>query len=357
MQLSGAAQAAAAADTVATTSIAADYELRPRDLARTLEVLTAIKRPAMVWGPPGCGKSDIAQQVAANANRRYQDIRALLFDPVDLHGLPWRDPETNQTRWAPPEFLPHQDNPEAVLMNFEELPASNELVQAALYGLILDRTCGEYRLPENVAMIACGNRQSDQGISYQMPVPLARRFVHIDLKVHADDWCGWAAANDIEPEVLAFIQLRPDLLHVLDPESAEMTGPCPRTWEFASRILARRENLEVAIERALYRGTVGEEAAIEFMGFLRIFRQMPHPRGVLADPDRATIPANTSALLALCGALYRLADDTTFDAIVTYAQRLARPEIGQFLIHSCLKRVPGLQNSQAFIRWAAARTA
>ena len=33
----------------------------------------------------------IAQQVAADASREYVDVRALLLDPVDLRGIPWRD--------------------------------------------------------------------------------------------------------------------------------------------------------------------------------------------------------------------------------------------------------------------------
>ena len=47
----------------------------------------------------------IAQQVAADGGREYVDVRALLLDPVDLRGIPWRD-AADRTRWAPPVFLP-----------------------------------------------------------------------------------------------------------------------------------------------------------------------------------------------------------------------------------------------------------
>ena len=55
------------------------------------------------------------------------------------------------------------------------------------------------------------------------------------------------------------------------------------------------------------------------------------------------------------GALYNMADDTNFDAIVAYATRLRR-EIGEFLVTMCLKRDPALQKTAGFIRWAARRT-
>lgn len=43
-------------------------------------------------------KSQIAQQVAVDASREYVDVRALLLDPVDLRGIPWRD-SADRTRW------------------------------------------------------------------------------------------------------------------------------------------------------------------------------------------------------------------------------------------------------------------
>ena len=100
---------------------------------------------------------------------------------------------------------------------------------------------------------------------------------------------------------------------------------------------------------------MGEAAAVELAAFLKVWRELPHPRAVLDDPESAQVPENASALIALCGSLYRLASDLTLDAIVTYATRLRR-EVGEFLVGSCIRREPALQRSPAFIRWAAART-
>ena len=80
----------------------------------------------------------IAQQVAAAANRHYVDVRALLLDPVDLRGIPWRD-GADRTRWAPPAFLPPSNDTSRWLINLEELPSAVPMVQAALYQLVLDR--------------------------------------------------------------------------------------------------------------------------------------------------------------------------------------------------------------------------
>ena len=335
-------------------TISADYTLRPSELAATLKVLIETKQPVMVWGPPGCGKSEVAQQVAAEGGRTYYDVRALLLDPVDLRGIPWRD-DDNRTRWAPPDFLPPTASTALYLVNLEELPSGVPMVQAALFQLVRDRKCGEYELPEGASLMACGNRESDRGVTHRMPTPLASRFVHLEIKVDVPDWCAWAAGHGIAPEVLFYIQMRPEMLHQFDPQSREAAFACPRTWEFVSNVVNQRGSLDPAAERALFRGAVGEAAAVEFSAFLKIWRELPHPKAVIDDPENALVPENASALIALCGSLYRLADDVNLGSIVSYALRLRR-EVGEFLVGSCIRRDQDLQHTDAFIRWAAART-
>lgn len=65
------------------------------------------------------------------------------------------------------------------------------------------------------------------------------------------------------------------------PGAAERAFPCPRTWEFASNIVKNRNGLDPLAERALLWGTVGKAAAVEFAVFLKVWRELPHPRVVL----------------------------------------------------------------------------
>ena len=99
------------------------------------------------------------------------------------------------------------------------------MVQAALYQLVLDRKVGEYELPEGASLIACGNRETDRGVVHRMPTPLASRFVHLEIRVDAEDWLAWGAANGIAAEVLFFLTYEPDLLHQFDPQSKERAVP------------------------------------------------------------------------------------------------------------------------------------
>ena len=65
-----------------------------------------------------------------------------------------------------------------VILFLDELTSAAPAVQAATYQLILNRRIGKYVLPDNVVLVAAGNRESDKGVSYRMPTPLANRFIH-----------------------------------------------------------------------------------------------------------------------------------------------------------------------------------
>ena len=69
--------------------------------------------------------------------------------------------------------------------------------------MVLERKVGEYELPEGGSLIACGNRETDLGAVHRMPTSLASRFVHLEIRVDAEDWLG-GAANGIAAEVLFF---------------------------------------------------------------------------------------------------------------------------------------------------------
>ena len=64
----------------------------------------------------------------------------------------------------------------------------------------------------------------------------------------------WCAGNGIAPEVLFFIQMRPELLYAFNPQSTEKAFPFPMTWEFVSNIAHRRNGLDPACARP-YRAT------------------------------------------------------------------------------------------------------
>lgn len=317
----------------------------PSHIATALLSLIPIGRPVFLWGPPGVGKSQVVAQAARALGRELTDIRAVLLDPVDLRGLPAIG-DDGRCHWRPPAFLPTRG--QGVLF-LDELNAAPPLVQAACYQLILDRRLGEYALPDGWSVVAAGNRKQDRAVTHRMPTALANRMVHLDFETCLDDWLAWAAGAGLRSEVTAFVRFRPALLHDFDPARAERAFPSPRTWQFVSDILCAAPPAEV--EYDLLRGTVGEGAAAEFTGFLRVWRELPDTEAILCAPHSAPVPSDPAAVYAICEALARRAALDTMPALAGYAARLP-VEFGVLLMRDALRQDKTVARTEAFAAWA-----
>lgn len=134
--------------------------VKPSEAIRALDACISAQLPAIIWGSPGVGKSDIVAQLADSRSWQLIDVRAPQFDAVDLRGLP--SVLAGKTVWNTPDFWPVQGCPDTLLF-FDELNRAPQMTQNALLQLILNRRLGDYRLPDNVAMAAACNRESDGG--------------------------------------------------------------------------------------------------------------------------------------------------------------------------------------------------
>ena len=56
------------------------------NLQTLLRTAISLNEPVMVWGPPGCGKSETVAQLAASLDAELVDIRLSQYDSVDLRG-------------------------------------------------------------------------------------------------------------------------------------------------------------------------------------------------------------------------------------------------------------------------------
>ncbi len=259
--------------------------LTPAELQRTLSALVArnLKISAMIWGPPGVGKSSVVAQVAREHGLGFTDVRLSQLAPTDLRGLPVA--ENGVSRWFPPEFLPRDGR--GVLF-LDEINMAPPTMQGMAQQLILDRRVGSYVLPDGWFVWAAGNRKEDRASVFDMPAPLANRFLHFAVRPDWNAWRDYALRQNLAEQVLAFLTFRPELLHRLDDLSP--AWPSPRSWEMASALHAG--GLDVA-------PAVGEAVAAEFGAFVKLYTHLPDLSLVLAGRgDDLTLPAEPSVRYA-----------------------------------------------------------
>ena len=148
-----------------------------------------IQQPVFLWGLPGVGKSELMEQICSEqalGTTHLVDIRVALMEPTDLRGMPYFDKTTGKMQWAPPVDLPDEElasQYDTIVLFLDEMNSAAPAVQAAGYQLVLNRRIGTYKLPDNVVIVAAGNRESDKGVTYRMPTYVTLTHVLADVRL------------------------------------------------------------------------------------------------------------------------------------------------------------------------------
>ena len=271
------------------------------------------KRPVFLWGPPGIGKSELVANMAEEMQGHMIDLRLGQMDPTDIRGIPFYNKEANVMDWAPPIELPTEELASqypVIVLFLDEMNSAAPSVQSAAYQLILNRRVGKYKLPDNVVMVAAGNREGDKGVTYKMPSPLANRFVHLEMRPDFDAWQRWAVQNNIHKDVVGYVSFAKQDLFDFDPKSSSRAFATPRSWTFVSQLL--ESDLPTNIETDLVAGTVGDGTAVKFMAHRKVAGQMPNPRDILDGKVRELKVKEISAMYSLTVSMcYELKDLNT----------------------------------------------
>ena len=269
------------------------------------------KRPMFLWGPPGVGKSEVIADITRELGGHMIDLRLSQMEPTDMRGIPFYNKDKGLMDWAPPIDLPDEElaaqYPIVVLL-LDEMNSAAPAVQAAAYQLILNRRIGKYTLPDNVVMVAAGNRDSDKGVTYRMPSPLANRFVHLEVRPDFESWQTWAVKNKIHADVVGYLSFAKSDMFDFDPRSNSRSFATPRSWTFASDF-CKDTDMPASELTDLVAGCVGEGIAHKFMAHRKVAGSLPKPEDILAGKVKELKTKEVSAMYSLTTSMcYELQD-------------------------------------------------
>jgi len=322
--------------------------MRASEVTKALEALVTQKVPTFLWGAPGIGKSSIVKSIAKERGIGFIDLRLALMDPTDLKGIPFYDKESHSALWAPPAFLPREG--EGILF-LDELNSAAPAVQSSAYQLILDRAIGEYRLPDGWAIVAAGNRESDRGVTYKMPAPLANRFVHFELEVSVEDWRSWAYGAGMDARIIAYITYKNEHLFTFDAKKQQKSFATPRSWEYVHNIL--QSGIEASLLLDVIAGAVGREVAVSFLSFIKVMDRLPDIAAIASGEVRE-YPSEIDVLYALSSGVVshylQNPDDKKLENILTYTLGL-QGEFAVLIVQDLQREGVKMEHLAAFKKW------
>ena len=299
-------------------------QIKIKQALRIIPACIKARLVPMLTGSPGIGKSNIAHQIAAEYNLKVIDLRLSQCDPTDLLGFP--SIVGKKAGYVPMEIFPIEGDAvtegfSGWLLFLDEFNSASVAVQAAAYKLVLDRMVGVQHLHKNVAIVCAGNLETDGAIVQEMSTALQSRLVHFELVVNVEDWLDYAMINGYNHQITDYIKFKPGNLYTFRVDHTDKTYACPRTWEFASRILAHTDSKDVDL-LPLLAGTLSEGVAREFITFMKIYDSLPKMADIQMSPTTVNVPDEPSILFALSGSISHNMKEETAGQLMKYIGRL-----------------------------------
>lgn len=322
--------------------------MRPTVIASTIRALfnAGVMRPLYISGPPGTAKTSVPMQVADDLGIGFCCIH-VPSQPVDDFGVPFPSADKTRLSYLLNDRFPLEgsDWPDTGILVADELAQADAHAQKGWANIIQSREIHGRKLKAGWLIVGTGNRAQDRAGATRLLSHLADRMTEIEMDYSITDWAQWAQRNGVHDMVIGYAKFDHEF-YSFDPKRDK--NSTFRGWtEGVSPIIGV---VPQEAEYDMIKGIVGEAQAAKFTGFLRMYRKLPHPDTVLADPHNAPIPDEASVKYAICAALSKRVTVANWPAVCTYVRRMPK-EYSTSAILDCIANEPAVQQTREYIDW------
>ena len=243
----------------------------------------AVKKPLMLRGRHGIGKSELVYQIAESLGLPVVERRASQMTEGDLVGLPKTDGDV--TSFCPPDWFADAGS-RAVLLFLDEVDRAIPEVRQGIFELADSRKIFGNTLHPDTVLVAAVNG-GEHGSQYQVgemdPAELDRWTV-FDVEPSTEDWLAWAKSNTVDI-IWDFINQNRSHLEHTDDFEPNKVYPSRRSWKRLNDCLASA-NMVDAHNPTIFHlacGFVGFEAGVAFNDFVKNYERQVTVEMVLDD--------------------------------------------------------------------------
>lgn len=309
----------------------------------------ALRVIAYLIGGAGLGKTSNVQQIVEENEWMLYILSLAQFDAAELGGvicLVDGKAERVMPHWLR-KLWEMSENCEVVVLFLDELPQAPVSNQNVAAQIINERRIGEFKLPDNCAIVAAGNRTSDRAGTNTMPSHLKDRLMFLEIEADLEDTIAYFMAHKVHEDVTGFLRARPEFLHKFDRDAN--ASPSPRSWDRVATIL--EWGLDPVCEAEAISGQVGRAACADFLGYRKLKANMPDLDKIISNPDSAEIPSDAMVLYALAAGLAHKMNQSNAGNIIKYLKRLDQQEFAAFAVKDAVNRDVELKKSEAVRQW------
>jgi hypothetical protein len=338
------------------------YTCTPRQAKKYIIRCISSGLVPFVQSSPAMGKSAIVAEIAKEFSLHLIDHRLSTSAPEDLSGLPhFKD---GIASFLPFDTFPVEDTPvppgcQGWMLFLDEFNAASKMVQAAAYKLVLDKMVGQRKLHPRVVIVCAGNLVTDRSIVNPISTAMQSRLIHLTMELNFDEFMEDVALRfQWDSRIIAFLNMKKELLHDFRPDHNDKTFCAPRTWEFMNKLIKGRtfgtrqradgsSFYEMEEEAALYAGAITSGVATSFITFTKVYESLPKLREIIKDPIGTRLPGDSSTKWATVTYLIENVENDNFDQIAIYINRLGS-EFRILFFRALMVQKPQMKRHAAF---------
>lgn len=244
------------------------------------------QRPVLLMGPPGIGKTQIMEQIAAETGVGLVAYTLTHHTRQSALGLPYIDHHTYDgqeyavTSYTMSEILAsvHQlmerTGVREGILFLDEINCISETLTPMMLQFLQCKTFGNQRLPDGWVIVAAGNPPEYNKSVREFDVVTLDRVKRIDVQEDFGVWKEYAYQRGLHGAVITYLDIRKDHFYRVEPSADGLQFATARGWEDLSALLTTYEALDLPVDREV----IGQyiqlpRIAKEFANYLELYRK------------------------------------------------------------------------------------
>ncbi|MCI8465947.1 MAG: AAA domain-containing protein [Lachnospiraceae bacterium] len=255
---------------------------------------TEHRRPLLLMGPPGIGKTAVVKQAAEASGVAFFSCAMTHHTRQSAIGLPvirersFRGTPYSITEYTMSEIvgdvlrIMEETGLEEGILFLDEINCVSETLLPSMLRLLQFKTFGSHRIPDGWILAAAGNPPGRGNPSAREPdIVTLDRVRLLSLEPDLDAWRPYALKKTIHGAILSYLSLRPEHFYILRRGKNGKEFVTPRGWEDLSETLETYESLSLPVnEQFVSQFLQCQEVSEGFSSYYRLFQTLAQTPGL-----------------------------------------------------------------------------
>ena len=267
------------------------------------------QRPVLLMGPPGIGKTQIMEQIAAETGVGLVAYTITHHTRQSAIGLPYIEKRTyggeefSVTEYTMSEILAsvyqmmEKTGIREGILFLDEINCVSETLAPMMLQFLQCKTFGNQRLPEGWLIVAAGNPPEYNKSVRDFDVVTLDRVKRIDVSEDFGVWKEYARRRNLHGAVVSYLDIKKDHFYRIETTADGMQFATARGWEDLSELIVAYEKLGLRVDRNVVEQYIQmPRLAKDFANYLELYykyRKTYHVEDIL----QGTWPAITVSQL------------------------------------------------------------